>query len=146
MKKIKKFTLKLVLVSLVFLAFSCSELIDCIAKASPVFSTNQLDNGSIGINYNEYINSEVRNDPNDDAYDYYYSVEGNLPPGINYHTQGRKLYFTGNPTTSGSYTFKVFLTIDYPDYYDSNQGIFDDNNRICFGDDHTSKNFTIIIN
>ena len=139
---------KVIALSLILLAFSlnsCAELFDCVASARPDIHGKNLATGTVGGNYNDFLDSDVTNDPNDNAYDYYYSVSGTIPPGMTYNQQGRKLYFSGIPSQAGSYTFRVHLKIDYPDSYDPNQGFFEDGNRICFGDDSTSKEFTISI-
>lgn len=128
-----------------FLLFGCAELFDCIASARPNIHGKNLATGTVGNNYTDFIDSDITNETDDNAYDYFFSVIGNLPTGMTYHEQGRKIYFTGIPTQAGSFTFKVRLTVDPPDYYDPNQGLFEDGNRICFGDDTTTKEFTIVI-
>lgn len=128
-----------------FLLFSCAELFDCIASARPDIHSKNLATGTVGNNYNDFIDSDVTNDPNDNAYDYYYSITGTIPPGMTYNQQGRKIYFSGIPSQAGNFTFSVRLTVNPPDSYDPNQGLFTDGNRICFGDDTTTKEFTIVI-
>ncbi len=123
----------------------CSELLDCVASARPDIHSKTLVNGTVGHPYSDFIDSDVTNDPNDNAYDYYFSVNGNLPPGMTYHEQGRKVYFTGTPTQAGSFTFEVKLTVDPPDNYNLDGGFWNDGNRICFGNDTTKKQFTIVI-
>lgn len=145
MKNIIRKMYVLLFASSAFLMFGCAELFDCVASARPDIHGKILATGTVGGNYNDFLDSDVTNDPNDNAYDYYYSVSGTIPPGMTYHQQGRKLFFSGIPSQAGSYTFRVHLKIDYPDSYDPNQGFFEDGNRICFGDDSTTKEFTIII-
>ena len=128
-----------------FALSSCAELVDCIASASPEIKTKELNIGYVGSPYYDFINSEVNNDSNDDSYNYYYDVDGILPPGLTYNTNGRKIYFQGTPTTTGVYTIKVNLTIDPPNYYNEDGSYFEDDNRICFGNDTTQKTFTITI-
>ena len=145
MKNITRKIYVLLFASSGLLLFGCAELFDCVASARPDIHSKSLLVGTVGNNYNDFIDSDVTNDPNDNAYDYYFSVTGNLPTGMTYHEQGRKVYFTGIPTQAGSFTFRVRLTVDPPDSYDPNQGLFEDGNRICFGDDTTTKEFTIVI-
>lgn len=134
------------LLMLVFISFnSCSELIDCIASTKPVLPSKNFPDGIVGNPYNENFRAEVRNDPNDDYYYYYFDVNGHLPPGINYHCSGRRITFSGTPSTAGIYEFTVNLTIDYPEDYFNNGGLFNDSNRICFGDDSTSRKYTITV-
>ena len=129
-------TFKILIASTAFLLVGCAELIDCIAPAKPNLHSKNLFNGSIGLTYNEFIEADVANDPNDNDYDYFFSVDNQLPPGMTYVEQGRKVYFTGTPTQAGTFTFKVRLTINPKNYYES---------RICFGDDTTTKEYKIVI-
>lgn len=131
---------------LIIISFSrCAELIDCIASARPDIKSKNLIVGYIGSNYNDFIDSEVTNEINDNNYNYYFSLSGNLPPGVSFYTQGRRIILTGNPIATGIYTFTVTLTVDPFEYYNPNQSFFEDGNRICFGDDTTSKDFKITI-
>lgn len=145
MKKLK-FILIGIILSVLFLFFnSCSELIDCIASTKPELNSKLLPSGYTNQNYSNFITASVKNDPNDDDYDYHFSISGNYPPGMTYFEQGRRLYFSGKANQAGTYTFKVTVTIDYPEYYDPDQGFWEDNNRICFGNDTTSKDYMITI-
>ena len=128
------------------LVSGCAELIDCVASARPNIHSKNLATGNFGLPYSDFIEADVTNEPNDDAYIYYFSVDGNLPPGMTYREQNRRITIFGTPTMSGSFTFRVNLTVDPPDYYDGNNGFWDDSNQICFSDDSTSKEFTIVIN
>ncbi|HPW98625.1 MAG TPA: Ig domain-containing protein [Flavobacterium sp.] len=131
---------------LVLVSFnSCSELLDCIVRTEPVLPNKTLEIATVGNNYNQYIIAEVKNDSNDDAYFYHFSINGDLPAGINYNISDRRISFYGVPTNPGTFRFTVLLTIDYPNdsYYEDNDGIFIDDNRICFGDKRTSKTYEI---
>lgn len=125
-----------------FLMTGCAELIDCVASARPDIHSKSLINGTVGRAYSDFIEADITNEPNDNDYDYFFSVDGNFPPGMFYHEQGRKVYFTGIPSTAGTYTFSVRLTVDPPNYEDYG---WNGGNRICFGDDTTTKEFTIVI-
>ncbi len=145
MKNILRKTYVLLCASFTFLLFGCAELLDCVASTRPNLHSKSLYLGTVGNSYSDFIEADVTNDANDNDYNYYFSVTGNLPPGIRYYEQGRKIFFNGNPNQAGTFTFRVRLTINAPDYYDSNQGFFEDGNRICFGDDTTTKVYTIVI-
>ncbi|TDP59446.1 putative Ig domain-containing protein [Flavobacterium dankookense] len=141
MKAIFRFSIVFIL----FTTYSCSELIDCIASTKPELKSKSLSLGFTGQPYSNFIEASVKNDSNDDDYDYHFSISGNFPPGMTYFEQNRRLYFSGAANQGGTYTFKVTVTIDYPEYYDTDQGFWEDDNRICFGDDTVSKNYTITI-
>jgi len=145
MKNIVRRMYVLFFISSAFLLFGCAELFDCVASARPDIHSKNLNIGTFGTSYNDFIDSDITNETNDNAYDYFYAVSGNFPPGMTYNEQGRKLFFNGYPTQTGSYTFTVRLTVDPPYYYDQNQGFYEDGNRICFGNDTTTKEFTIVI-
>ncbi|UPT69832.1 MAG: hypothetical protein M0D53_11885 [Flavobacterium sp. JAD_PAG50586_2] len=120
----------------------CSELIDCVASARPDLHSKPLNTGTVGINYSDFVDADITNEPDDNAYDYFFQVDGNLPAGITYHEQGRKVFFTGVPTVAGTYTFDIRLTVDPPHYEDWG---WNGGNRVCFGDDTITKEFTIVI-
>ena len=141
MKAIFRFSIVFIL----FTTYSCSELIDCIASTKPELKSKSLSLGYTGQPYSNFIEASVKNDSNDDDYDYHFSISGNFPPGMTYFEQNRRLYFSGAANQGGTYTFKVTVTVDYPEYYDTDQGFWEDDNRICFGDDTVSKNYTITI-
>ncbi|WP_395043970.1 hypothetical protein [Flavobacterium sp.] len=146
MKKIKSIIVTLFILLPLFTLSSCEELFDCIASASPQLTNKNLAVGGTGNYYNDTITASVKNDSNDDAYGYFITVEGNLPTGMNYNIVGRNIHFQGTPTTSGTYSIKIILTIDPPSYYDSNGGFYQDDNRICFGNDTTQKTYSLVIN
>lgn len=143
MKKIFRKIVVLFFASSALLLSGCAEMFDCIAKAEPNLHSKNLAPGRVGIAYTDFIDADVTNDPNDDEYDYFFSVEGNLPAGITYHEERRRIVFTGNPTQAGRFIFKVRLTIDPDEDYSDDP--FDDGNRICFGDDTITKEFTMLI-
>lgn len=134
----------LLFASSAFLLSGCAELFDCIASARPNIHSKTFATGTVGGSYTDFLESDITNEPHDNEYDYFYSVSGNVPPGMTYHQQGRKLFFTGFPTVAGSYTFKVTLDVDAPSDYSDDP--WEDGNRICFEDDNVTKEFTIIIN
>ncbi|MFN3754287.1 Ig domain-containing protein [Flavobacterium sp.] len=146
MKKISSKIIAIFCLTLSFTLSGCGELIDCIVSAKPNLPTKTLSIGQIGMTYSESIQASVKNAPNDDSFIYYISIDNGLPPGISYYQQGRKIIFTGTPTARGIYTFKVDLTIDYPenDFGEEDDPFYDSNN-ICLGNDSTSKNYTIDI-
>lgn len=133
--------------TLSFTVIACGELLDCIISAKPSLPPKTLRIGQVGVAYNETIQASVKNAPNDDSFIYYLSIDNGLPPGIAYHQQGRKIFFTGTPTTEGIYTFTVELSIDYPEnnYGDDDDDPFSDSNNICLGNDATNRNYTIMV-
>lgn len=138
MKNILRKIYVLAFASTALLVSGCSELVDCVASARPNLHSKNLATGRLNLSYEDYLEADVTNDPHDDEYDYFFSVQGNLPPGMTYREQRRRIYFTGTPSQKGTYAFRVRLTVDRPNW--------NNDNRICFGDDTTTKEFTIVIN
>jgi len=70
--------------------------------------------GAVGRNYYETISANVKNDPNDDYYQYRFQVTGNLHQGLQYYAEGNKLVITGVPEETGTVNFqlKVEVTLD----------------------------------
>jgi len=61
----------------------------------------------------------MKNEPNNDAYNYDFLIEGHLPNGIETSIDHRTLSFEGLPMEVGTFKFKVSLIID-PYYPESN--------------------------
>ena len=135
----------IILIALLFVCNSCSELFDCIASTKPELESKTLKSGFSGQLYEDSIQASVRNTSNDGDFYYYFSIDGNLPPGITYSELGSDLVLHGYSDQAGTYTFKVTVTIEYADNDDSEEGFWEDNNRICFGNDTVSQNYTITI-
>lgn len=124
---------------------SCDELTDCIASANPSLENKLLLDGFKGTAYADTISAEVKNDPNDNSYDYYFNVVGSMPSGLSYNVNHRRFNISGTPTQTGTFTFKLILRVDPPESYDDDGGFFNDGDRICFGDDTTERTYTIKI-
>jgi len=142
MKRIFKFSILLIVL---VLCNSCSELFDCIASTKPELESKTLQSTLSGQPYEDVITASVKNTSNDADFFYIFSIDGDLPPGIMYSEEGRDLVFHGVPTQTGTYSFKVTVLIEYPENYDPEEGFWEDDNRICFGDDSVSKNYSITI-
>lgn len=138
----KSFTL-IILLSF-FTITSCENVIDCIINVRPVLSEKRLAIGGVNQYYSEIISAEIKNEPRDNAYEYYYSISGNIPDGLKVVIDYRDIYIEGTPTKAGRYTFTVHLDVDPPNgyYYDEfGNERYDDS--LC--SDSTSKTYTIAI-
>ncbi|MUU76895.1 hypothetical protein [Winogradskyella endarachnes] len=121
---------------------SCDTIVDCIINKRPEIPNKSFTVGNIGYYYQDDITAEIKNEPNDNYYDYYFDVYGNLPDGLDLYTDYRTLSIEGVPETSGSFTFTIQLYVDPPEYYDEDSQEWEDN--LC--SHSTSKEFTILIN
>ena len=136
-----------ILIILLFSFFSfnsCENVVDCIINVRPVLSDKKLAIGGVNQYYSEIISAQIKNEPQDDAYDYYFDVRGEIPDGLEVIIDYRDVYIEGMPTKAGRYTFTVYLDVDALNeyYYDENGNErFDDS--LCT--DNTSKTYTIAI-
>ena len=114
------------------------EVVDCIAKVQPKLPDKTLANGEVGVEYFDSLTASAINYKNDDDFNYYFDFIGRPPNGINYFIEHRRIYFSGVPTEKGVFSFSIQLSIG--------EGIIVPDDGICFGDDSTSKTYTITIN
>ncbi len=105
-----------------FLAFfalvfsSCDEVYECVFNINPEIHQRQLLVGVVGERYEDRITAEVRNDVNDNAYDYFFDIIGELPPGIFVDFNRRSVEIFGIPEEAGNYRFQVELFVERFDY------------------------------
>ncbi|WP_040756354.1 hypothetical protein [Winogradskyella psychrotolerans] len=125
-----------------FLCFGCEDIIECIINKRPEIPNKSFGVGYVNNYYYEELTSEIKNEPNDDDYGYTYEIYGDLPDGLETFTNFRTLSIEGTARTSGTFTFKVYLYVDPPEYYDEDSEQYEDS--LCAYS--TSKEFTIIVN
>ncbi|WFB37481.1 hypothetical protein P3T73_06880 [Kiritimatiellota bacterium B12222] len=75
-------------------------------------SNAQPPEGKVGVSYLFRITAEVKNNPNDDSFDYRFSLaDGTIPPGtlFNVHREKGNDYaeISGVPTHAGQFIFAV---------------------------------------
>ena len=121
---------------------SCEDIIDCIINKIPVLNYKALKVGTVNEFYSDYISAEIKNEPNDNSYDYYFGVSDNLPVGLEWYVENRKVVFEGIPLETGRFEFKIELYVEGPEDWDSETDTWDDD--LC--NDFTSGRFTITIN
>lgn len=100
----------------VILSFGCDEIVECLLKIEPEIHTEPLQTGATYSEYFDTITAEVKNDANDNDYDYFFEIRGALPPGITYDINYREIVFYGIPTEAGIYRFEVKLTVELNTY------------------------------
>ena len=125
-----------------FLFFGCEDIIECIFNKRPEIPNKSFEVGYVNNYYYQEFTSEIKNEPQDNNYDYFYEIYGNLPGGLEMYTNYRTLSIEGIPLTSGAFTFSVYLYVDAPEYYDEDSGSYEDS--LC--SKSTSKEFSIIVN
>ena len=134
----------LTVLSFFFLFNSCENVLDCIINVRPELHDVNLKEGHLDHYYFDKITAEIKNEPNDNSYDYYFNVSGNIPAGLDVIYDYREVVLEGIPTESGRFTFRVHLDVDpYNDHYYDEFGnvVYDD--ALCT--DSTSKTYTLVI-
>jgi hypothetical protein len=81
----------------------------------PKFETDALPGATVGQQYTAFITAEVAAEPDDDAYEYSFMIDGPLPPGLQVLMPygKRNIQFIGVPQTSGTYNFTVSVSVHY---------------------------------
>lgn len=105
---------------------SCEDILDCVIGRSASLPNKSFQVGIENIFYSDYISAEVKNDPDDENYDYYFDLYGDLPEGLDYYVDNRLLIIEGVPTESGYFEFTVHLMVDGPIYYDYEDDTYHD--------------------
>jgi hypothetical protein len=77
--------------------------IDCIDDDRPQFSTYELPNPVLNEAYNERITASISNTPDDNDFDYSFTLDGDLPTGISFRADGRTVFFEGAATEPGTW-------------------------------------------
>ncbi len=117
----------------------CDDVLDCIINVRPELHAKTLAIGFVDEYYSETITAEIKNEVNDNDYDYYFDVTGKLPRGVEvFYNRRREVVFKGVPTESGRFTIDVYLEVT-PHYNEFGR----DNGPLC--SDNTSKSYTLAI-
>jgi len=128
------------------LFFSCTEILeDCLLfPAKPEIRTREISDGKVGEQYFEIIEGEVRNDPNDSSYFYFFFLEGSLPKGLTYFVEGNQLIIKGIPEdrNSGEYVIKIIMRIEARcSSFENENDVEFDCDRICLGNDTDERGY-----
>lgn len=106
----KKSTALLLVLFTVFTT-SCDSITDCIINTRPHLPHTDFVDGNAGLFYEGVIRAEIKNEPRDGNYWYYFTVTG-LPAGMDYEFIGRDLFLFGIPESPGRYSIEVFLEVE----------------------------------
>ncbi|MEM9001771.1 MAG: hypothetical protein AAGB24_16045 [Bacteroidota bacterium] len=113
--------LRLSFVTVALVLQSCDEIYECLFNIEPEIHNKSLATATLGERYSDLVTAEIRNEVNDNDYDYDFYIVGELPPGIFYDINRRSVTFYGFPEEAGTYRFNVELSVSSYDYngYDS---------------------------
>jgi hypothetical protein len=131
---------------LILLSFiGCQDILECIINRHPELSNKTLAEAQVNQFYTETIQAEIKNEPMDNSYDYYFSIDGNLPRGIDSYIDYRTIVFEGAPLVAGTYKFTLRLSVEQAyNYSDECESNFNDCDGLCA--ESTSQVYTIIVN
>ena len=124
---------------------SCQDILECIINRHPELPNKTLELAQVNQFYTESIQAEIKNEPLDNNYDYYFSIDGNLPRGIDYYVDYRTIVFEGEPYLAGTYKFTIRLSVEQSyNYSEECENNFNDCDGLC--SESTSQVYTIIVN
>ena len=101
-----------ILVLLFFTLSSCESVADCIVGIKPELVEKTFSNGNTFQHYRDIIAFNMKRADTEDYFISEVSVDGDLPPGINYSLENlRTIILDGNPNTRGTYNFRFKITV-----------------------------------
>lgn len=100
-----------VLILTLFLG-GCDGVLDCLDNDGPEFNKSTLLPAVLNQVYSEDIRASVNNEPQDQRFDYRFVLTGELPEGLSTFVSGQSYLFTGTPTESGIFQFKLYVEVD----------------------------------
>ncbi|MEP1488123.1 MAG: hypothetical protein ABJL44_16730 [Algibacter sp.] len=131
----------LILVIFFFLFFSsCEDIVDCVINRSPELTTDLLKEAKEGVYYFDKISAGIKNEPNDNRYDYFFNFKGDLPKGLDVIYNYREVILEGVPEETGRFRFTIQLDVDPPYDYNSNGNY---NDPLCT--DHASESYVLVV-
>jgi len=128
----------------VFLFCSCQDILECIVNKRPELSDRTLAVAYVNQLYSEKITADIKNEPMDNSYNYYFQIIGKLPEGIEYTINYREIILEGRPLVSGSYKFTVKLSAEQKyNYSEDCESNFNDCDGLC--EESASRVYTISV-
>ncbi|WP_196888811.1 hypothetical protein [Aureivirga sp. CE67] len=136
-KKILSIKFKFLILAFVSFVFTSCDPFDCIVPRGPELPKKKDFYTGANREFRFEIEAEVKNQPNDDHYDYYFTLEGNYPSTLKYRREGvRTLVVYGTIPQAGTYEFIATVSVDniYEYYDDEDDGglIQEDGDDLCF--------------
>ena len=133
------------LFTIILLFTSCQDILECVINRHPELQNKTLSIAQVNESYFETIQAEIKNEPLDDSYDYYFSIDGLLPGGVNFYVDFRTAIFEGVPLQTGTYKFALRLRVSQANNYSYDcENDFNDCDGLCT--ESTSQAYTIIVN
>lgn len=89
----------------------CDLITDCLDNDGPELSPATLPNPILNQEYSQVVHVGIRNEPNDDRFDYEFTLSGRIPEGLQTTFAGRDLNIFGTPTELGNFDFSVTVEV-----------------------------------
>jgi len=139
----KKFKIQLVLLLSLLFLIGCEKL-GCTIIIKPILPDKTLAIGELGVEYFDKLTASIKHSTNEENYNFYFDISGELPPGIELLVDNcRTLYFEGIPVEKGTFTFYVSVRItDNFQEFDFESWEWD-STEVC--NDTTGREYTITI-
>ena len=91
---------------------ACDAAFDCLDNDGPVFEKQVLLPAVLNQVYTDTIRASVKNEPQDQRFDYRFTITGQLPAGIVAESIGQSLVFNGTATVAGDFPFTLYVEVD----------------------------------
>ena len=110
-KSIQRYT-QIAAIILLSLALSgCDSITDCLDNDGPELSPSTLPNPTLNQEYNQVVHVGIRNEPNDDRFNYEFTLSGRIPEGLQSTSAGRDMSIFGTPIELGNFDFSVTVEV-----------------------------------
>ena len=128
-----------------FVLTSCQDILECVINRHPQLEDNRLATAQVNNYYFEEIRADINNEPRDDSYYYYFSIDGELPRGLEFIVDYRSVLIEGTPQESGVYSFTIRLSVEQAnDYYNDCENRLNDCDGLC--EDTTIERYRLVVN
>ncbi|MEE9335910.1 MAG: hypothetical protein V3U65_17600 [Granulosicoccaceae bacterium] len=100
--------------AIIFLSLAlsgCDSLTDCIDNDGPELSPGTLPNPILNQEYDQVVHVGIRNEPNDDRFNYEFTLSGGLPEGMQTSAAGRDMRIFGTPIELGDFNLNVTVEV-----------------------------------
>jgi hypothetical protein len=132
-------TLKFLPLLSCFLLFGCNDFWECLIDRRPELESKTFPIGSTETYYYVDVSAEIKNEPRDNDYDYFFEFAEPLPDGLDFFVNYRTISIEGTPEVTGTYQIVLNLFVDGP----FRDGFGEEDSELC--EYNTSKTYTLII-
>lgn len=123
------------------LFYGCDDLVDsvvdCIDDDGPKFETKEIPAAGFDEPYFAEIEAAIHHEENDSAFDYNFSLEGDLPAGISWRTpeSDRIVEIYGTPNEYGEFAFTLTVYVSEPEddnFASTDSDPDEDDGHLCY--------------